>query len=509
MSDKLGWDADFYKSLPDTTRNVSLSEKEIYVLGNLLPMVSWSTRWSGDYSDLDLDAIRGNMEFTLLDEIEVIEMSCIDVADCIGSEAAVQQAITETVTNNGFAPNPETDIANSAPIPTVTNEAKTANLIGDIAENCQDNPQILMGIARAIVKELNESTEDFFEVIEYATNAAEATAMASDLIPYAGKVVSSAIEYFDWVLETMMETYQGSYTQTVEDELACAIFCHMYDNCSLSIEDLVNIYENEGSITIPPPDTDLDAILTFATETSLSLGKTCVAIFHYQILKMLSFGAFAGLSVVYLKSIIQTNVSAADYTYEDLCDCVTETPTTYWKMVFDFRISQYGTTVIAGANNGVWVGNGYQYNVGTSGTTLMQTFTGLIADLGATFKMVASANYSVRRGSGGNGTDDITQTRIYPNANYSGTYATLASQGGIAENSNAVLRGFISTPPAGVSGRSIALLNRVQEAVNSTSGMLRTYRVAIWGEANAGNVKPPLSAWAGNSLPATLPGLFE
>jgi len=180
MAETIGWDADFYNSLPDETINVSLTRKQIYVLGNMLPMVSWSTRWSGDISGLDLDAIEGDAEFTLLDEIEAGTMSCVDVADCIETDEGVQSAITESIVNEGFAPNPETDL-NTEPPPSLTPASSALNLLPSaLVADCEANPQIAMGLARAIVSELHQSAEDFFELIEVDKVIAECTGIKSN-----------------------------------------------------------------------------------------------------------------------------------------------------------------------------------------------------------------------------------------------------------------------------------------------------------------------------------------
>jgi len=430
-------------------------------------------------------------------------MSCTDVADCIETEGVVQEAITESITNNGFTPNPSTDTTQLPP-PSLTPAQKSENLIPEDFD-CIAQPQMAMGIARAIVKELHESAEDFFEAIEYATNAAEAVAMGADLIPVFGKAAASALEFVDWVLDTMKETYQAAYTQNTEDELACMIFCHLQESCELSIDDLIALYEDKGSITIPPAD-DINSIMTFMIGVTLSADIITVAIFHYQVMRLLAWGNFAGLSAVYLRSIINSNVSASDYTYETLCDdCVEpDDPTIYWKLILDFRVSQHNTAKVTwngNPNDGDWQGNGYEANaVNVSTTNVAFGYP----DLGGSFVINAVAQQSVRRGSDGNGSNDIVQQLLFPNANYGGTSVAFGNQGSITANTNEVMTGLSSSASVTVA-RSVQFRARVNE--NAQTGKLRVYKVAIWGKPNAG-VKPYRSVWAGDTLPTTPEGIL-
>lgn len=504
----LGWDADFYKTLSDTTRNVSLSDKEIYVLGNLLPMVSWSNRWSGDLTGLDIDAIRGEMEFTILDEIEGGggTMSCVDLADCIETDEAVQNAIEESITNNGFTPNADTDL-NPAPPPKLTPTAKTANLLPDgLIANCEDNPQWAMGLARAIVKELHESAEDLFEALEYVTNLAEAAAQVAEQIPVVGNAVNGAIEFVDWLLETMNEVYLASYNQASEDELSCAIFCHIMANCSLSIDDLIGIYENEGSITIPPLD-NLEAVMTFAISYELSPNTITVAIFHYQILRMISWGSFAGFTAAYLKSILTSNVSAYDYSYQELCeDCPQdETPDTYWRLFFDFRISGQGWEAVTGSGA---YGADYVSGWQTPIPTLVTSQTGVdivYNDLGDNYQLVGSAQETQRRGSTGNGTTDTSQNFIYTGANRTGTQINYNNYGSITESDNSVIRGFNNTLTPSTAVRSVMSRARVGNGASAyPTRFARILRVVYYGlPLESGTKKPPRSTWV-DSVPETV-----
>jgi len=435
---------------------------------------------------------------------DIIEMSCEDMANCIETDEAVQTAIETSVTNNGFQRDSET--AEVAPPPSVTASAKALDLLAD-GTDCENYPQ-MMGLARAIVKELHETAEDFFETLEYATNLAESAAIAADAIPFA-KPAATFLDFVDWVLATMREAYQAAYNQQAEDDLACAIFCHIVDNCTLSLADLSTIYETAGTISVPPLD-DLDAVLGFALEYDFSVvDTTTVAIFHYQILRLLGWGSFAGFSYQYLKMLIQSNVSSYDHSYDDLCDCTEpDEPTAYWRLYYDFRVSQYGTettTVLGNGNDGRWVGNGYQYNAVDGVTTLNVNFG--VPDLGAAYVIKAMASRSVRRGSDGNGSNDTVAQSTWSGANYTGTPSNFGNTGFISENSNEVTVGAISGV-AVFAVRSFKHIARVSQPVSVQPAMLRVYEFVVWGEAGVGDTKPERAEWVGNTLPTLVPDLF-
>lgn len=432
------------------------------------------------------------------------EMSCIDVADCIETDETVQNAIEQTITNEGFIPNPDTNL-DPNPSPSLKPSAKSENLLPTaLVSDCENNPQWAMGLARAIVKELHESAEDLFEAIEFATNIAEGVAQAAEQIPVLGKAVSGAIEFTDWVIETMKETYAAAYNQSTEDSLSCAIFCHIMAECSLSIDDLISIYEENGSIESPPLN-DLEAVLTFAIEFSPDTDLITVAIFHYQILRLLSWSSVAGLSAAYLKSLLVTNVSAYDYSYQDLCeDCPQdETPDNFWRLYFDFRISDQGWVPISssGYYGAVW-DNGWLTPIPTNVTG--QTGGDILyPDLGDAYQLAGAAYETQRRGSTGSGTLDTIESFIYSAPNAGGTLTGYQSYNTINIDGNNIIVGDDNLGGYSAYTQSIVQRNRVGGGESSGSRFAKTLRVVYYGlPLELGTKKPPRSTWV-SSVPTT------
>jgi len=437
------------------------------------------------------------------------EMSCADVADCIETDETVQQSIVDNVLqNNGFVPNPETEISDIEPLPSMTSETKAMNLLPE-GFDCASNPQLVMGLARTIVKELNETTEDVIELIEYSTNGLEAWQGLASVLPSAvTQVAEVALGWVDWLIETLSELYVAAYTQNTEDEITCAIFCHMMDTCSLSLSDLETIYEGEASIGTPPDG--LIETLEFIYDVAVSADKIAVAAFHYQILRLLAWGQFANVTAPYLQSLLKST-QGSDYSYEDLCDdCVEETPTDYWMLNLDFRYSQHGTQTInwnGSSNDGRWTGAGYEFNRPATPISTANVAIGIM-DFGASFVVRAAATKSVRRGSDGNGTNDINVNLLYTGENQTGSQLGSFNQSGNTVNTNEVVMGLIA-PTATQVGRSMAIRSRVNQNTGVEPVALRVYQVVVWGLKGAGDTKPSRAVWAGNTLPTTLADLFE
>lgn len=436
-------------------------------------------------------------------------MTCEEIADCIETSVDVQDALS-THTNNtlisgGFTPNPSASTASDIkPISTAQQQQNALAIDVDCASPAQN-----MAIARAVVRELHEAMVDTFESLELATNAVEAANIATDGTPILG-TLNNVTELADWYLETLQEFYQASYNQSTEDDCACAIFCHLQSTCSLSLEDLIGIYSGLGG-QIPSNIDDFQAAITETINFTLNVSVATVATAHLFVLWLLRFGggAFGLGGWNTLANTIQTASTYEDFSYDVCDDCpVIETPTTYWKMYLDFRVSQWGTESVVwnGApNDGSWQSNGYAFNYSTA-TTLNVAYGHPDVFGGVAFVVKAVAQQSVRRGSKGNGTNDIASVNFYPNANYAGTVGTWGT-GFITANTNDVRSGLINAS-AVTAFRSAHFRSRVFEAANTGNGVLRVYSAVIWGIPNVGNVKPVGSAWAGNILPATIADLF-
>lgn len=441
-------------------------------------------------ADLAYPDLSHELQLIFMNPVEGGAMSCEDVADCIDTSEDVLNALLNQLIENGYAPNPES--ANSPLLPVINATSQAGNLIEDITD-CSI-PEKDMSIARAIVRELHESTLDAFELFELQTNVAEATGITLGFIPAAG-TGKNLVDFVNWVLETLVETYQAAYTQSAEDEIACAIFCHMQDECSLSYDDLLTIYEDIGSLTIPSLD-NIEQVLQFAIDTAITVDTTGVAIWHYHMLQMIRFGETFGVSFNNIKQAMIAASTMRDYTYEDLCDCTSETPTDYWMIYQDFRVGMGDWTIF----RGTITADGVQS--ATNGTRNDAQVR--INDLGADFGIVACGVDTQARGHIGNGTNDFITGRVYENANISGTERVVSSVSAIVSNTNDVVWEQVQVTPQ--SGESMMVSCAGSGTLLYPTRFVTIKRVVWYGNCNVGQVKPPMAVYV-SSIP-TVGNLF-
>ena len=83
------WDADFYKSLTDDDCIVCLTEREVYLAGQILDALRWkNTRWIGNIVGLDFDDIADKLEYKFEER-----MTCKDVSDIFQKIANLESKI--------------------------------------------------------------------------------------------------------------------------------------------------------------------------------------------------------------------------------------------------------------------------------------------------------------------------------------------------------------------------------------------------------------------------------
>lgn len=433
-------------------------------------------------------------------------MTCAEIIECIETDSDTIAAIHQLLINAGMTPN-------NASSPNVATEtllpSKSAENLLSFMSNCDDHARN-MAIARGIVRELDESVEDAFQTLELITNANEAAGIIVGAIPVIG-TGAKVMEMVDWIQQTVVETYQAAYNQSAEDTIACAIYCHIEAECEVSLNSLLTIYEELATITVPTIDT-IDDLIDFVLSVTMNADVTGVALFQFFLLRALKFGGvvfdLAGFND--LATVIKTAATYQDFSYESCEDCPpSDTPTTYWALYYDYRLGTYGTTTVGSpsAANTMWNNNGYQVNPDVAASVSRASWRN--NDMGAQYVIKAAATRQLRRGSIGNGTNDFSSTQMFPNANCTGTPTNGFGASGVTSNENDVIIGQIS-PLATGAYRSWQHHAGTSGDPNAPafSGQLKIYEHVVWGEAGAGNTKPPGAAWAGNTLPSVIEDLF-
>jgi hypothetical protein len=420
--------------------------------------------------------------------MEATGMTCADVADCIENDADVLNALLQQLSANGYIQSP--NVANPANV-TMSPSASAANLLS-ASFSCEDAS--MMAVARAVIREFNEASEDFFEALELQTNLVEAANIATDGIPVAG-TINNFTELLDWLIQTMREDYQASYNQEVEDILACALFCLMRVDCELTYDMLIAMYADFADPSVAFPDTSsFQNIADWALQLTLTIGVGVVATFHWILAQAMRFGdgtVFQMAGLTNLQNIIQQAETWQDNTFDD-CDCITPPdPETYWMIVNDLSLglnqwrAKFGTVQADGIMSA------------TSGNNTL--FQCGIPDFGAQYTIKAVSFIWQGRGYTGLSTDSASFA-LYSAINYVTLVANTVSVTGINGDSNEFSR----------FGTNLTVNNIRSGYATSNNGLpqvyptnfCKIYKVAIYGLCN-GTVKPPGSQYVA-ALPATI-----
>jgi len=178
-------------------------------------------------------------------------------------------------------------------------------------------------------------------VIEAASNALEAMAIAAGAIPAAGNSVSAGFEFANALQEFFAENYAANYSEGYEQQLACDLFCYARTDCNLSIDDMIDVINARFA---EPFD-----VVTFAaimvrigsgTIPGQFVGQSIVdAMFllYFTALKFgQQFGDVIGLRPLPVIISLGADQLASD-NWEVLCECPDE-----FEHRFDFTIDEQG-----------------------------------------------------------------------------------------------------------------------------------------------------------------------
>lgn len=206
---------------------------------------------------------------------------CDAIAECISTNSAVQNVIFDLVQtfiqqNNGVY-NPNQPLSPSI---------LQGNLTPTDALCTEPNKYAM---ALAIVRQLDQSSQDALEIVEVATNTAELAVELSDNAGILGALPASALEVAAWLQDTIAENYNAAYTSATEEALACAVYC-AFNDCDLTFEDIYDAYQSALSITIPDVS-DLETVLNFLTGLGALADLQIVGQMHLWALSILRWGS--------------------------------------------------------------------------------------------------------------------------------------------------------------------------------------------------------------------------
>lgn len=420
-------------------------------------------------------------------------MTCEQMIDCITNDSATRAAFLQYLTENGFAQ--DTSVITETPTQ-ITDTQKASSLLPTTMD-CAD-PAQNMAVARAIVREMDETVNDIFEIIEFLTDPQEATTKVTDGIPVVS-FIDNLIEFTNWLQETIPETYNAAYTQEAEDNIACAIFCHLENTCSLSLNELISIYSTFTSLNIPPVD-PLDVFIQFFIDAILNIETATVAAFHLLLLNLFKF-PYKILNLSGFNSLKTTMKAAStwrDYTYQDLCDdCPPQNlDSTYWMIYENFQNPSSNWTI----TNGTLESNGLK------GVNVAGTFTATCyIDLGAAKFSICFADIRVQRSHNGASASGFINVRVFPNVPPSGTdigsvIGVTTSEEGLSVCRASGVNLLPEDSPNNINRQSVQINCTLPNLTSDTTRGLYVREIYVWGyPSSTDETKPQKAIWVSST----------
>lgn len=176
---------------------------------------------------------------------------------------------------------------------------------GNFLKPSECGEDYLFNQTTVLVDLLDSVTEDMFQAIEVGTNQLERWSIFSSAIPASGQIIpiDEGLAFINQLVEEMHEDYTGAFNLTLRDKLRCELFCVAKDGCSLSLDEVIEYYEQQiTGISLEDPATTLQQIATFIASGDFP-GDLPVYLAHMLVLTLVKlaqdvFGInFAALSL--------------------------------------------------------------------------------------------------------------------------------------------------------------------------------------------------------------------
>jgi hypothetical protein len=159
-----------------------------------------------------------------------MELDCNDVANCIITSEAVQNAIMSLVANN-----------------TQSNSRNSGQSQGNYVLGAGANPtcdlDVLWGGIRYVVESANDNNIDALQIFESLTNINEWIAqVAGGIFGVELPIAQSMLDWALYIQDNVLEVYEAIITQEYLEELQCGLFCLTKDNCELTPQIIVDYF---------------------------------------------------------------------------------------------------------------------------------------------------------------------------------------------------------------------------------------------------------------------------
>ena len=255
-------------------------------------------------------------------------MDCETIADCIETSENVQ-----TTLNNYFTTtNQNGGVGNiNEPLP----DAKL-NENWYTEEECDLDE--LWGACEEVIDGMFGATLELLQKLALTTNATDLFAEMLEAIPLIGGLLSFGYEVATWGIETALPLFLAVDSPLVRRELACDLFCLCSDDCDLSMNKVIEVF-NDAGVEEPPWSTEVLPNLEWIIALALSGNpdKAIAASIATLGVIIVKHGGRFGKIILGVDSYQQLAAygaaNNANTGWSIYCDCVT------WEKLFDFSIN--------------------------------------------------------------------------------------------------------------------------------------------------------------------------
>jgi len=239
------------------------------------------------------------------------------IATLISSNPAVQDALRDFVTED---PEINQHISDLAYEQAMSLAERGENILKP--EAC--DPGFLFNQASVLVQLLHDLSEDIFEAIEVGTNQAERAQLLASGIPGVGLApFDEIIGLADQLVEEIAEDYSGAYDEGLFDTIRCKIFCAIKDDCQLSLDKVIGVYEELFLEEIPSdPLAAFLAVIQYLSNGDLPTDAPVYAMHLLTLTAMRMSSEVLGIDFTRLALRVIAAGDESDNDWEILCeDC--------------------------------------------------------------------------------------------------------------------------------------------------------------------------------------------
>jgi len=312
------------KPLPEGTRCIEVripdDDAFVPVLGGL---VAIATKWF----NYDRDPTHKGVQLATLWRMAYLAtkwegcMNCEELTECLTPLLAdFAQSIVQQITNNS-----EYGVEN--PGQPLTEEQNEQNLTGETNLTC--DLDITWAQSLAVIQFTNRLITDLFEQIESKTNVVE-LAQLFNSVPFVRYVTNAigeeaAVDLIAYYQEAVTEGYLAEYTEALEQELACAVFCIAKLDCTISVDLLDYVFSSRVASIVPDTPGDLIELLALLAGISLSAADVVNLMFWFawKGFKLAQFFITDAVGGTFdIQTLLALAVNDANNDWELLCtDC--------------------------------------------------------------------------------------------------------------------------------------------------------------------------------------------